>query len=112
TEAADRHGRHLCHAQPFCRFTPSVAREDGAGLVDQNWVGPEAPDAFHQGGNLTFWVPPRVAWKFLQLANRTPDHMVHKTARLPARGALSFQQGHDHTSPTLADSGESRQCAR
>jgi hypothetical protein len=76
-----------------------VTGEDGASFIDQDWVSPKAPDALHQAGNLTFWVPPRIARKFLQLADRTPDHMIQQAARLAARGARLLRRSHDHTSP-------------
>jgi hypothetical protein len=39
--------------------------------------------------------PPRIARKFLQLADRTPDHITHKAAKLAAARTLSSWQSHN-----------------
>jgi hypothetical protein len=39
---------------------PTVTGENCCGLVDQDWVGPNQIDAFHQPGDLAFGMPPRV----------------------------------------------------
>jgi hypothetical protein len=45
---------------------------------------------------------PRIARKFLQFPDRTPDDMIHKAAWLAALEALLFQQSHD---ASFLDSG-------
>jgi hypothetical protein len=39
---------------------PTVTGKNCCGLVDQDWVGPNQIDAFHQPGDLAFGMPPRV----------------------------------------------------
>src|SRR6516164_7627625 len=73
----DGDGRDLRHAQASCCFPPAMACQDGAGLIDQDRIGPEAPDAFHQTSNLAFRMTPRVARKFLQLVEWTPGDAIH-----------------------------------
>jgi hypothetical protein len=61
-------------AARFDGFEPAVARQDGAGLVDQDRVGPDPLDALHQAGDLAFRMLPEIAGKLLQVPNRTPDN--------------------------------------
>ncbi len=74
------------------------AASSRSGLINQDWIGPEPPNTLHQAGNLAFRMPPRVVWKFLQFADRTPDHTLHDAARPAAGGILPSQQSQDATS--------------
>jgi hypothetical protein len=59
-----------------------VARQDGAGLVDQDRVGPDPLDALHQADDLAFRMLPGIARKLLQVPNRTPDDPFRQAAGL------------------------------
>jgi len=56
-------GWDLAHAKPFCRFKPAMPCKDCPRFVDEDWVGPDLSDAFHQSGDLAFRVPAGIAGK-------------------------------------------------
>jgi hypothetical protein len=49
-----------------------MACKNRPGFVDEDWVGPDLPDALHQAGDLALRMPAGIAWKWLQVMDRTP----------------------------------------
>jgi len=69
-EPGDRQGWDLGPIKPLGRLPASMAGQDGAGLIDQDRVGPNLFDAPHQAGNLRLGMSPRVSRKRLQIMDR------------------------------------------
>jgi len=80
-EPGDRQGWDLGPAKALGRLPASVARKDGAGLVDQDRVRPNLFDAPHQASNLRLGMLPRVPRERLQIIDRKPGDLVLQPAR-------------------------------
>ena len=59
-QTGDNDRRHVGHPESLGSLEPTVTGKNCCGLVDQDWVGPNQIDAFHQPGDLAFGMPPRV----------------------------------------------------
>jgi hypothetical protein len=77
-EAGDGQGRDLAAPEPLGRLQPRMAGKDGAGLVDQDRIGPNPLDAAHQPGDLVLGMASRISRKRRQSAERTPDDLLHQ----------------------------------
>ncbi len=80
-EADDCQRRDLGQPEALGRFQAGVAGKDGAGLVDQDRVGPNSRNIPHQAGNLRLRMAPRVVREGLQVADRAPDDLFRQPPR-------------------------------
>jgi hypothetical protein len=60
-QTGDGDRRHFGHAESLGGLESTMTGKKGCRLVDQDWVGPNQIDAFHQAGDLAFGMSPRVA---------------------------------------------------
>ncbi len=80
-EADDRQRRDLGQPEVFGRLQAGMAGKNGAGLVDQDRVGPNPLDAPHQPGNLGLGMTSRVVREGRQVGDRTPDDLFAQPPR-------------------------------
>jgi hypothetical protein len=80
-ETGDGQRRDLAAPEPLGRLQPGVAGKDGAGLVDQDRVGPYPLDAAHQPGDLVLGMASRISRKRLQITDRDPSDLVFEPTR-------------------------------
>src|SRR5207244_1791379 len=81
SEARDGQRRNFSPPKPRRRLQTAMAGQDGAGLVDQNWVRPNSLDAAHQPGDLSLGMSPRVSREGLQLPDGKPSDLVVQPPR-------------------------------
>jgi len=80
-ETCDRQRRDLAAPEPLSRLQPRMAGKDGAGLVDQDRVGPNPLDASHQPRDLVLGMASRVSREGLQITDRDPSNLVFEPSR-------------------------------
>jgi hypothetical protein len=86
TEARDGDCRNFGHAEAMCRLAASMARQDRAGLVYEDWICPDLLDVLHQASNLSFGVPARISWKVPEFRGSTPNNVILQAANAGRSG--------------------------